>query len=209
LYCYTSFGKGEINVSKKTSNKIKVKRSPVFYFIAFFPNCRCSFGLAYSHIVFLLRWKSSSHVPLILFASIHSGILYVIIFQVSGILIRNYSVERANEKELKTLRFYGHNSQGSNGNRSVSNPLRVYTKNSCEQPHNTVLPKGSIFKWNSMGETYKGKIPSLHHGTRNCPVVKYGRECLVKNIATDIPCANQLPEHKSGSYICLPITEEI
>jgi len=38
-------------------------------------------------------------------------------------------------------------------------------------------------------------------------VVKYGRECLVKNIATDIPCANQLPEHKSGSYICLPITE--
>jgi len=42
---------------------------------------------------------------------IHSGILYVIIFQVSGILIRNYSVERANEKNLKTLKILRHNSQ--------------------------------------------------------------------------------------------------
>lgn len=50
------------------------------------------------------------------------------------------------------------------------------------------------------------RMPLCTMEPRNCPLIKYGRECSVRNIATDITCAYQLTEHKSGSYICLPIT---
>lgn len=196
-------------MSKKTSNKNKSKKKPGFFTLLLFSLIAGAALVWPTHILFSYYAENPlPNVPLILFASIHSGILYVIIFQVSGILIRNYSVERANEKELKNFKDFTDTIHRAVTEIEAYQTLYEFIQKIRVSSRITLFYRREVSSSEIVWERLtKERFPLCTMEPRNCPVVKYGRECLVKNIATDIPCANQLPEHKSGSYICLPITE--
>ncbi|WP_407921087.1 sensor domain-containing diguanylate cyclase [Acetivibrio mesophilus] len=194
-----------MNVSKKTSNKKK----PGFFTLLLL-SLVAGAGLTLpTHMLFSNYADNPlSKVPLIMFTSIHSGVLYVIIFQVSSILIRNYSMEHANEKELKNFKDFTDIIHRSASEIEAYQTLYDFIQRMRISNHITLFYRREVSANEVVWERLtKERLPLCTMEPRNCPVVKYGRECLVKNIATDIPCASQLPEHKSGSYICLPITE--
>lgn len=194
-----------MNVSKRTSNKKK----PGFFSLLLL-SLVAGAGLTLpTHILFSYYADNPlSKVSLIMFASIYSGILYVIIFLVSSILIRNYSMEYANEKELKNFKDFTDVLHRSASEIEAYQTLYNFIQKMRICNHITLFYRMDVSANEVVWERLtKERMPLCTMEPRNCPAVKYGRDCLVKNIATDIPCANQLPEHKSGSYICLPITE--
>ncbi|GAE89705.1 diguanylate cyclase [Acetivibrio straminisolvens JCM 21531] len=150
-----------------------------------------------------------SNVPIIMFTSIYSGILYVIIFQVSSILIRNYFVEHVNEKDLNNFRDFTDIIHKSASEIEAYQTLYDFIQKIRVSNHITLFYRKEVSANEVVWERLtKERLPLCTMEPRSCPVVKCGRACLVMNIATDIPCVNQLREHKSGSYICMPITEE-
>ncbi len=196
-----------MNVLKKTSNKNKKKPG---FFTIFLISLVIGAGLILpTHILFSYYVENPiKNIPFIMFTSIYCGILYVIVLQLAGILIRNYSVEHANEKELKNFKDFTNIIHRSATEIEAYQTLYSFIQKIRVSNHITLFYRREISANEVVWERLtKERLPLCTMEPRNCPVVKYGRECLVKNIATDIPCANQLPEHKSGSYICLPITE--
>ena len=159
----------------------------------------------------LFLWYNSNplrEVPMVLFASLFAGILYIVIFMVSIKLLRNISEQHLNARELKNFKNFTDVIHRAETEIEVYESLYTFVNNMHLVSHVTLFYRKDIspkeITWLRLTNE---RMPLCTMEPRNCPLFRFGRECSVKNIATDITCAYQLPEHKYGSYICLPITE--
>jgi len=159
----------------------------------------------------LFSWYSKNalrEVPIVLFASLFAGILYIAIFMVSIKLIKIVSEQHLNARELKNFKNFTDVIHRAETEIEVYESLYTFVNNMHLVSHVTLFYRKDIspkeITWLRLTNE---RMPLCSMEPRNCPLFRFGRECSVQNIATDITCAFQLPEHKYGSYICLPITE--
>jgi diguanylate cyclase (GGDEF)-like protein len=159
----------------------------------------------------LFSWyeeNALSEVSLVLFASLFSGILYIAILVVLLKLLKNISEQQLNARELKNFKNFTDVIHRAETEIEVYESLYTFVNNMHLVSHVTLFYRKDISpKEISWLRLTNERMPLCTMEPRNCPLFRFGRECCVKNIAADITCAYQLPEHKYGSYICLPITE--
>ncbi|NLI57778.1 MAG: GGDEF domain-containing protein [Clostridium sp.] len=140
-------------------------------------------------------------------ATIYSGILYIVIVVILSILLSILSKQHAHAKELKNFKNFTDVLHRSSSEIEVYETLYTFVRNMHLVNHVTLFYRNdrsaNDITWQRITNE---RMPLCRMEPRNCPLIKYGRECYVKNIATDITCAYQLSEHKAGSYVCLPIT---
>lgn len=149
-----------------------------------------------------------SKVPLTIFASVYTGILYIVIFLISGMLLRKLSQQHAHARELKNFKNFTDVLHRSTSEIEVYETLYSFVRNMHLVSHVTLFYRNDKSTNDVVWQRITNeRMPLCSMEPRNCPLIKYGRDCSVRNIATDITCAYQLSEHKSGSYICLPITD--
>ena len=159
-----------------------------------------------TYIVF--DWCSNNvKLSLTLLATIYSGILYLVIVIILGILLTILSKQHAHAKELKNFKNFTDVLHRSSSETEVYETLYTFVRNMHLVNHVTLFYRNdrsvNDITWQRITNE---RMPLCRMEPRYCPLIKYGRECYVKNIATDITCAFQLLEHKTGSYVCLPIT---
>lgn len=191
-----------------------LRRSPnkrKFYsFILLLISLFICLGLTYSTYK-LFSWyeeNSIQDIPLVLFASLFASVLFLIITFVSSKLIRNISEQRLNARELQNFKDFTDIIHRSETEVQVYETLYTFVTNMHLASHVTLFYRRDISqKEISWQRITNERMPLCTMEPRNCPLFRCGRECSVQNIATDITCAFQLLEHKTGSYICLPITE--
>lgn len=163
-----------------------------------------------TYIIF--EWYSQNNpikgISLILFATIFTGVLYFVVFTILSFLLKKLSEQYAHARELKNFKDFTDVLHRSTSEIEVYETLYNFVRNMHLVSHLTLFYRNdrtvSDVTWQRITNE---RLPLCTMEPRNCPLVKYGRECSVKNIATDITCAYQIPMHKSGSYICLPITD--
>lgn len=203
----TSSGKGE---------KILFKRSPVKKninpFCLIIVSLICSLVLALPTYT-IFHWYNNlehpikAHIGLIEFTTAFIVVLYIVIFFVSGILFNKLSQQHSEARELKNFKNFTDILHRATSEVEVYETLYNYIRNMHLANQITIFYRNdrssTDFLWQRITNE---RMPLCTMEPRNCPLIKYGRECSVKNIATDITCAYQLTEHKNGSYICLPIT---
>lgn len=146
-------------------------------------------------------------ISLIEFTTAFTMVLYIIIFIVSGILFNRLSQQHSQSRELKNFKNFTDVLHRATSEIEVYETLYNYIRNMHLVTQITLFYRNdrssTDFLWQRITNE---RMPLCTMEPRNCPLIKYGRECNVKNIATDITCAYQLTEHKNGSYVCLPIT---
>ncbi|TYQ14974.1 UNVERIFIED_CONTAM: diguanylate cyclase (GGDEF)-like protein [Acetivibrio alkalicellulosi] len=146
-------------------------------------------------------------IDIVLFSTIFAGVLYVTLILVSSSLLSILSKQHAHAKELKNFKNFTDVLHRSSSEIEVYDTLYNFVRNMHLVNHVTLFYRNDRsaheISWQRITNE---RMPLCRMEPRNCPLIKYGRDCNVKNIATDITCAYQLPEHKVGSYICLPIT---
>lgn len=141
------------------------------------------------------------------FSTVFSVILYVIIFFISGILLNKLSQQHSQAKELKVFKNYTDLLHRATTEIEVYEILYNHIRNMHLGNQLTLFYRSDKSSTEVMWQRITNeRMPLCTMEPRNCPLIKYGRECSVKNISADITCAYQLTEHKYGSYICLPIT---
>ncbi|NLD46752.1 MAG: sensor domain-containing diguanylate cyclase [Clostridiaceae bacterium] len=163
-----------------------------------------------TYIIF--EWYSQNNpikgFSLLMFVTAFTGVLYFVIFIISGALLKKLSEQHAHAMELKNFKDFTDVLYRSSSEIEVYEALYNFVRNMHLVSHVSLYYRNdrtvSDVSWQRITDE---RLPLCTMEPRNCPLVKYGRECSVKNIAMDITCAYQLPEHKSGSYICLPITD--
>lgn len=163
-----------------------------------------------TYIIF--EWYSQNNpikgFSLLMFVTAFTGVLYFVIFIILGALLKKLSEQHAHAMELKNFKDFTDVLYRSSSEIEVYEALYNFVRNMHLVSHVSLYYRNdrtvSDVSWQRITDE---RLPLCTMEPRNCPLVKYGRECSVKNIAMDITCAYQLPEHKSGSYICLPITD--
>ncbi|MFZ5989087.1 MAG: sensor domain-containing diguanylate cyclase [Bacillota bacterium] len=154
------------------------------------------------------RTNPIDNINIIIFATFFTIILYMIIFIISGILLNILSQQHAHAKELKNFKNFTDVLHRSTSEIEVYETLYNFVRNMHLANHVTLFYRNDRSTNDVVWQRITNeRMPLCSMEPRNCPIIKYGRDCCVRNIATDITCAYQLPEHKSGSYICLPITD--
>jgi len=172
--------------------------------------CSLILGLP-THTIF--TWYSSLEHPikesigLIEFSTAFTVVLYLFVFILAGILFNRLSQQHFQARELKNFKNFTDVLHRATTEIEVYENLYTYVRNMHLANHITLFYRNdrtsTDFLWQRITNE---RMPLCTMEPRNCPLIKYGRECNVKNITTDITCAYQLTEYKSGSYICLPIT---
>ena len=196
--------------------KILFKRSPIkkninpFWLILISLTCSIALALP-TYTVFY--WYSTLEHPIkdtvstVMFATAFTVVLYIVIFVVSGILYNKLSQQHSQTKELKNFKTFTDVLHRATSEIEVYETLYNYMRNMHIANQITLFYRNdrssTDFLWQRITNE---RMPLCTMEPRNCPLIKYGRECNVRNIATDITCAYQLTEHKNGSYVCLPIT---
>lgn len=146
-------------------------------------------------------------IDTIKFATAFTIVLYIFIFILAGILYNRLSQQHSQSRELKNFKNFTDFLHRATSEIEVYETLYNYVRNMHLANQITLFYRNdrssTDFVWQRITNE---RMPLCTMEPRNCPLIKYGRECSVKNIATDITCAYQLTEHKSGSYICIPIT---
>lgn len=192
------------------------KRSPVkkninpFWLILISLTCSIALGLP-TYTVFywyeLLEHPIKENISIIEFATAFTVGLYIVIFIISGLLFNKLSQQHSQTRELKNFKNFTDVLHRATSEIEVYETLYNYIRNMHLVSQITLFYRNdrssTDFLWQRITNE---RMPLCTMEPRNCPLIKYGRECNVRNIATDITCAYQLTEHKSGSYICLPIT---
>jgi diguanylate cyclase (GGDEF)-like protein len=144
----------------------------------------------------------------IYFAAAFAGTLYFILFIVSGILAMKLAEQHIQARELKNFQNFTDVLHRSTSEIEVYETLYNFVRNMHLVNHVTLFYRNDRSSQDiSWQRITNERMPLCTMEARNCPLIKYGRECSVRNISVDITCAYQLPEHKNGSYICLPITD--
>lgn len=141
------------------------------------------------------------------FCTAFTVILYTVIFIVSGVLFNRLAKQHSQSRELRYYKSFTDDLHRATSEVEVYENLYNYIRNMHLFNQITLFYRNdrssTDFLWQRITNE---RMPLCTMEPRNCPLIKYGRECCVRNIATDIICAYQLTEHKNGSYICLPIT---
>lgn len=192
------------------------KRSPVKKninpFCLIFISFVCSLALGIPTYTIFKWYNSLEHqiktkIGLIEFATAFTVVLYIVIFIISGILFNKLAQQHSQSRELKYFKSFTDILHRATSEVEVYENLYNYIRNMHLFNQITLFYRNdrssTDFLWQRITNE---RMPLCTMEPRNCPLIKYGRECSVRNIATDITCAYQLTEHKSGSYICLPIT---
>lgn len=158
-------------------------------------------------------WSQTAELPLknymdlIHFATTFIVVLYTIIFFISGILFNKLAQQHTQTKELKNFKNFTDSLHRATHEIEVYETLYNYIRNMHLVNQITLFYRNDRSSTDVLWQRITNeRMPLCTMEPRNCPLIKYGRECSVKNIATDITCAYQLTEHKAGSYVCLPIT---
>ncbi len=192
------------------------KRSPIkkninpFWLILISLTCSIALGFP-TYTVFywygLLEHPIKENIGIIEFATAFTVVLYIVIFLVSGVLFNKLSQQHSQTRELRNFKNFTDVLHRATSEIEVYETLYNYIRNMHLVSQITLFYRNdrtsTDFLWQRITNE---RMPLCTMEPRNCPLIKYGRECNVRNIATDITCAYQLTEHKNGSYVCLPIT---
>lgn len=200
-----------MNVLAKNRAPEKGKISPfVIYFCSlFFTVLVCAVASIFFNN-FIDTYINDSRTLLITFISV-IGVLVFFIIMLVGITLNKITIERTYVKELKNFKNFTDSLHRVNSEKEVYeimynfickiaqvNNITLFYRNDRPYGDNTDI------LWQRMG--YE-KVPLCSMSPQNCPVIKTGRECRVSSIQNGIKCARQLPEYKSGSYVCLIVVD--
>lgn len=167
----------------------------------------CSIALGVPTYMIFDKQPFKEYMDATYFSTVFSVILYVIIFFISGILLNKLSQQHSQAKELKVFKNYTDLLHRATTEIEVYEILYNHIRNMHLGNQLTLFYRSDKSSTEVMWQRITNeRMPLCTMEPRNCPLIKYGRECSVKNISADITCAYQLTEHKYGSYICLPIT---
>jgi len=201
----TSLRKGEERV-KKVLRKSPVKKNinPFFLIIV---SIICSIALSLPTYMIFEKQPFKDYMNAVQFSTAFSVVLYIIIFFISGILFNRLSQQHSQDRELRNFKNFTDFLHRATSEIEVYETLYKYIQNMHLGNQLTLFYRSDKSSTDVIWQRITNeRMPLCTMEPRNCPLIKYGRECSVKNITTDITCAYQLTEHKYGSYICLPIT---
>ncbi len=159
---------------------------------------------------FINSYSSQTSTLLITFISIIGVLVFFIIILV-GIILNRITIERTYVRELKNFKDFTDSLHRVNSEKEVYEIMynficKIAMVNNITLFYRNDKPYGDNTDslWQRMG--YE-KVPLCSMSPKNCPVIKTGRECRITSIQNGITCAYQLPEYKTGSYVCLIIVD--
>ncbi|MCX7843436.1 MAG: sensor domain-containing diguanylate cyclase [Clostridia bacterium] len=167
-------------------------------------------GLTGVSVYFFSLWylhQNPSKIQLILAVfSAAASMLLAIAIVILVLLIKKLSAERTREAELKSFKAFTDCMYHASSETEVYEIFQRHTSSFPMVSHSTLHytkdhKPDELFWQKITNET----IPVCNLPPRSCPVIRFGRDCLVQCIQNDIKCAYQYNDYKHGSYICLPI----
>jgi diguanylate cyclase (GGDEF)-like protein len=133
-------------------------------------------------------------------------ILLSIVFILLSIIINRITRERSHVKELKVFKSFSNTINQAPSEEAAYETLYKFILGTSLFDSVTLLYKcdksEGTPEWKKLSD---GKVSLCLFDPLRCPASNIGGECRVNNIKEGISCIFQLPQHKKGSYMCLPI----
>ncbi|MCX7922885.1 MAG: GGDEF domain-containing protein [Clostridia bacterium] len=193
---------------KKCSRKGKISL-PVILVASFLLSTTLSISVYMLIMLFTYSHPVALNDLLMYFAA-GIGFLLSVIFLLLGILINRVTKERTSTNELLEFKDFTDTIHKASSEIEVYQTLYNFLNKALTATHTTLLYRNDTSAENTTWQRISNeKIPLCNLSTKNCPLIRLGRECCVASIEKDITCTYQLSEHKKGSYVCLPIIETV
>ncbi len=156
----------------------------------------------------LFSQDSSNISNILIVSALIIFLLLSTVLVLGALLSSRIKVEHSQAKELNSFKDFTDTLHRSASEAEVYEVLFKFVSRIPLIHHASLYYPAEKFSendvWHKLGNE---NIPVCNMNSRTCPVVKNRKECLVRDIQHDIKCAYQYPEHKRGSYLCLPIID--